>query len=780
MKAIYTDLHIHTSDNSNKMNSEYDTNKLISRVKEIAKRDDVLISLTDHNRINKKAYENLMGKVDFLVGVELHIRNIDVCPPYHCHFYFDLTDKDLSFEIENLNKILIELYPNPMPSNTDSIPKIFDIVNKFNDYDFLVLPHGGQSHSTFDKSIPNDMIFDTTMEKTIYYNLFDGFTSRSNTGLERTLSYFEKLGISEFINLITCTDNYNPNTYPSDKNSSDNYVPTWMFASPTFDGLRISLSEKTRLYYGDNPKEVFQEFISGCELHNDKIDIDVNFSDGLNVVIGNSSSGKTLLVDSIYNKINKDDFAESVYEEFYSVSKIKVNNPSNITPHYFNQNYILEMTKYKSPGLENIEILKKVFPQDEQVTRTSDDILTSLKRDIDTLVNSVEQIEILQKSIRTIPSFVRLITYGESKLNILNVFKLDQNQKNRLTYTQTDFEDDLTKLSDLVSRQKSLDFFDDIIEEVKLIHSKISTAYQKISFENTIRAIIESHINAIDTDIFNENQEKASKEKNHSNLITYIRNYKKQLRIFYSVLDNIFAKYDYKIQTKEIVSSEHRLYIENNFKLTKEVVLESINDIRNSSNKISTFEELSPTRLFKDEFSQRSPKIDSYDIIKKKIVEYIGKNNKVIYKIKYKGDKDFDDLSPGLKTAVILDLILGYDLDLAPLIIDQPEDNLATNYLNHGLIEGLKKSKSKRQLIVVTHNATIPMLADSNKVIICNNKDNEITISSHYLEDSVDGVKVTDKIAELTDGGKSSIKKRFKKYNLKNFRGDDKIAINDK
>jgi len=166
--------------------------------------------------------------------------------------------------------------------------------------------------------------------------------------------------------------------------------------------------------------------------------------------------------------------------------------------------------------------------------------------------------------------------------------------------------------------------------------------------------------------------------------------------------------------------------------------------------------------------------------MKKKIVEYIGKSNKVIYKIKYKGQKDFDDLSPGLKTSVILDLILGYEDDSAPLIIDQPEDNLATNYLNHGLITSLKKSKSKRQLIVVTHNATIPMLADSNKIILCSNKDNKIKISSHNLEDSIDKTKITDKIAELTDGGKSSIKKRFKKYNLRDYRGDDLNETSDK
>jgi predicted ATP-dependent endonuclease of OLD family len=779
LNPIYTDLHIHTSNDSNNLNAKYDINKLISKIKEYAKSNDLLISLTDHNRINKNAYINLQEKVKFLVGVELHIRNFDECIPYHCHVYFNLTDKDLSNEIDKLNKLLMKLYPNPMPSNLDIIPKIFDVVNEFNDYDFLVLPHGGQSHSTFDMSIPNNLEFDTAMEKTIYYNLFDGFTSRSNIGLDKTLSYFERLGISEFVNLVTCTDNYNLNRYPLDKNSNDNFVPTWIYASPTFDGLRIALSEKTRLYYGLTPTQNYQESISACELRNDRIDISVKFSDGLNVVIGNSSSGKTLLVDSVYNKINKNDFAHSVYDKDYSVSDIEVTNHSNITPHYFNQNYILEMTKSKSSELENIEILKRVFPQDKDVIRRSDANLTSLKKDIDTLINTVEQIERIQNSIRAIPSFVRLITFGENMLNVLSAFKIDQTQKNRLDYSQEDYDEDIARLDTLVSRQKSLYFFDDISKEVESILYKIKLSRKMILFENTIREIIEKHIKAIESDMSNQDKEKASKELSRASLIAYIADYKKQLDTFYSILKKISTQYNYRIQTKEITSSGHILFIENNLTITKEIVLESINEIRNAPHKIRTFEDLSATKLFKSEFSQKSPKIDSYDIIKSKIVEFISKSNKVIYKIKYKAVKDFDDLSPGLKTSVILDLILGYEEDSAPLIIDQPEDNLATNYLNHGLIDGLKRSKSKRQLIVVTHNATIPMLADANNVIVCTNKDNKITISSHLLEDSLHGVKITDKIAELTDGGKTSIKKRFKKYNLKNFKGDENNADSD-
>ena len=70
----------------------------------------------------------------------------------------------------------------------------------------------------------------------------------------------------------------------------------------------------------------------------------------------------------------------------------------------------------------------------------------------------------------------------------------------------------------------------------------------------------------------------------------------------------------------------------------------------------------------------------------------------------------------------------------------------------------------------MSHNATIPMLADAQNIIYCKNENNTLIIKSSSLEGTIDGKSVVDLIASTTDGGKSSIKKRVKKYNLKKFR----------
>ncbi len=62
------------------------------------------------------------------------------------------------------------------------------------------------------------------------------------------------------------------------------------------------------------------------------------------------------------------------------------------------------------------------------------------------------------------------------------------------------------------------------------------------------------------------------------------------------------------------------------------------------------------------------------------------------------------------------------------------------------------------------------MIGDAQTIVVCENESNKIEIKADKLEGNIKSTKVVDHIAELTDGGKISIKKRVKKYNLRKFR----------
>ena len=62
MEPVYVDVHIHTSENPDSLNQNYDIDTLFEKVRAQAQGQHGLISLTDHNTINKKAYLDAIAK----------------------------------------------------------------------------------------------------------------------------------------------------------------------------------------------------------------------------------------------------------------------------------------------------------------------------------------------------------------------------------------------------------------------------------------------------------------------------------------------------------------------------------------------------------------------------------------------------------------------------------------------------------------------------------------------------------------------------------------------
>lgn len=771
MKPIYIDMHIHTSEDANNLKDTYNCDILMENVRKIAGDAEVVLSLTDHNTINKAAYLELKDKVEHLIlGVELHIRKYEECPPYHCHILINLPVEE-SY-IDEINAILDRLYPDKCVTDaTANIPTIETISNEFDRYDYLLLPHGGQSHRTFDKAVKKGKRFDTTLEKSIYYNQFDGFTARSSSGLEETIDYFKRLGINEFINLLTCSDNYNPERYPEAKSKeAEKYTPTWMFASPTFEGLRLSLSESTRLVYSDEMPQLWNECIGSVFLRNERIEMKVQLTPGLNVVIGGSSSGKTLFVDSIYRKLNND-YEDNQYSEF-ETEKILIENPSGVVPHYINQNFIVSILQNKDKDINDIPIIAKVFPGGTDIDATIRNKLADFKEHINCLVDAVRNIDGIQDDLKKIPAPNRLIIGQKIQKNILAGFEPSEQQLESCKFQEADKMKYTEMLDELQNVLKGNAFAKDISVEIMTIKNEINRLADISKFADEVTSNVKIHKENVDQKLALTNQEGQNRNVSREKLITLIDKYLREIYIFKRELKYI-SNYNVGCKTREITVRGHKLSIENSFELTPQIICDSINSLLKSDKKVCDFKSITPEMLFQCNYRGQSPKVKDYDDFINRLYNKISELNKRKYKIVTANGQDFDKLSPGWKSAVVLDLILGYDHDFAPIIIDQPEDNLATNYINRNLIKLIKDVKRKKQIILVSHNATIPMLGDAQNIVLCQNDEGKIEICSQPLEGNVDNKSIVDYIAEITDGGKSSIKKRVKKYNLKSFKENE-------
>lgn len=772
MNPVYIDVHIHTSENPDSLNPDYDVNALFANVHKQAQGLHALISLTDHNVINKQAYLNALTKcgddIHLILGVELHVHYVKDTDAYHCHIFFK--DHITAEKIDEINSILTKLYPQKQVKKSDtSIPTLDQIIYEFEGYDFVLLPHGGQSHATFNKAIPKGRRFDTMMERSVYYNQFDGFTARSETGREETDEYFKRLGINAFVNLVTCSDNYDPSRYPEAKTSdAEPLMPTWMFSEPTFEGFRLSLSERSRLLYSQDKPESWSENIESVKYKNEHLDIDVEFSSGLNVVIGGSSSGKTLLVDSINRKLTDNNFEDSDYKDF-GVEDISLDNPSGLHPHYLSQNYIMKVVGNDNDNhIEDIDIVRNLFPNDKELAARINASLNKLDNDMSQLMQSVKEIEQLESSLRSISQVGRLLVMNEVKKNIVSPFVPSGEIRNSINYPKSKKDLHMKYLNEIKEVLANNPFVPERNELIDEVMELLGKAFKFSEMEELIYQQIAQAKNDYSELLKSESLEDQTKSQQFDELLKKITEYVFLSKKFKKHLDSI-ASYDEKIDTKEIVSSGHRLFISNQFKLNKNIVLEVFNQLLKTGHKIDRFEDVSPNSLFEINYSKKSPKVADYDDFKMRVCGKLQENNHTVYRITTNEGKEFEKLSAGWKTSVLLDLILGYDKDIAPIIIDQPEDNLATNYINDGLVEAIKKVKGKKQIILVSHNATIPMMGDAQRIIYCENKGGVITIRSSSLEGEIDGEPVLDLIAKITDGGKPSIKKRVKKYNLKKF-----------
>jgi hypothetical protein len=364
----------------------------------------------------------------------------------------------------------------------------------------------------------------------------------------------------------------------------------------------------------------------------------------------------------------------------------------------------------------------------------------------------------------------RLVSSDKPRENLLNKIQPSQDITKNIEYSIQDYErhiENLEEIENFVTRNLYVKTHKKVFD---FIRKKLDAAYNFANFELELRNFINQYFEEINEKINEHSKQLRFQTRNFRALLTYIKQYTENYFNFEKILQKI-ANYNIEFKTQEKESMGHKLSIENQFTLTPYKFLEVLNKLLKKSYQLNTFEEIVPEALYIDNFKKdKSHQIKSYKILKDKIFEEFNHLNKKTYKIVTKHGVDYDKLSAGWKTSVLLDIILGYDGDCAPLIIDQPEDNLASHYINYELINTIKEIKNKKQIILVSHNATIPMLGDAQNVILCKSTSKKIEILSSPLEGAIHDKHMVDYIAEITDGGKSSIKKRVKKYNLKQYR----------
>lgn len=125
------------------------------------------------------------------------------------------------------------------------------------------------------------------------------------------------------------------------------------------------------------------------------------------------------------------------------------------------------------------------------------------------------------------------------------------------------------------------------------------------------------------------------------------------------------------------------------------------------------------------------------------------------------GLRSLDHLSKGQRaTALLLLLLSASD---APLIIDQPEDDLDNNFVYKGVVRHLRELKGKRQIVASTHNANVPVLGDAELIVVLESDGNHGHPTDSGIG-SLDDRAIRSQVESILEGGSAAFNARQHLY----------------
>lgn len=620
-----------------------------------------------------------------------------------------------------------------------------------------------------------------------------------------------KFALTDFDNRIS------PNTKPEIKNA---YIKSIVFEGGLLEGTRIDFSPELNNLIGirgSGKSSLFEvlRYVLGISLPVNAADPDYKNS----LVTRSMGSGGKAIV-TIVNKQNEEYRIEKLYGQKEDIYKnnllqpgISIEATGFNSPIYFGQKDLSNKGKDFEGDLIQRLIgtrLKAVQVKIEQKKREVENILSELKklqnledkkRETDTqLKNWMHQLDFFKNEgiedklkqqtqfDSDISKLVQIESTVRSYLSELATIISNHDYFFQQKITGSEINKELFEEAKTIIQELKIEFErlktiqkNSILSQQKLkeVIAKINTKKEglKEEFAKIKREINTDTINPDNFLNLNRQIETAllklkeieKSEKRRSDLQT---NLLERL----TELDNLWLE-EYNVLNKEVKrinEAESKISIEVEFKGRRDKLTDKLKQVfRGTGIRETAYQEIEAN--YKDfiQIYRDSSKLD--DILNEShVVDFKRRfsdnledlltfkvENKIV--IQYNG-KSLDKHSLGQRaSALILFLLAQRENDV--LIIDQPEDDLDNQTIYDEVIKELKKIKGNMQFIFATHNANIPVLGDSEKVVSCSYDEKKITVHSG----TIDNHQTQRFIVDIMEGGDEAFNRRKNIYSIWNI-----------
>lgn len=785
------DLHIHTDWSKKTKENDYKGKFSVKTLKSKLKENDVSVfSLTDHNIINIDAYTEYYNDYDsyedplLLVGVELDINvKIDEREKiYHSLLIFNFSDIDGA---KSISDRLEEKYLEKGLAEKQRVLNIDEVVELFPEDDFFFIPHAGNTRSIVSSYRNN--IEDAQKMVLLMQSAFEKVPQKArhiyNEGFDKVLE--KKFRNKNDHAYIEFTDNHFIENYPcANKGEDENYHSFYYVkGGKNFETLRLAfIDPQSRI---KSERELAKLHTTNNYLDKIKItddgflkDGEVSFSPHLNVLVGGRSSGKSLMMSLIGDKIDSIKTNRKKYENLnYDCALLKTTKDTNFKQtvsisnddiiyleqgsivRYFEENKLSDLAK-ESDKFDEYLAAKEKFSEKRKSLETKVEVLINSyekcleqadkryilhESDLDHILSEnfvficdLEQIkktyDIAELIGESAANFQRLISDANYFLRN-DLFELDEEQ-----------EKTITEFISLVKEKESL------LTSMTDIHGK------KMKFLDSIEQVI-SDVNG------QLNIESQQKNQSLNDIKQLKQSIHKKFRLSRILKHNSYLveEFDFTIEESITISENVNLNLEVGFveeKNIKNSIGEGIHDFAFNESLYLNLLELSGQILSIKNYTDNSSENLDKKIQKELEIIYNALNNPRDY-LSYGSGETSKNNSPGYNSEKYLEVLLKNPKSKI-IFIDQPEDNLGNKFISERLVTLIRNIKFSKQLILVTHNPSIVVYGDAENIIIARNENNRISYSQVVLENQ----EYQKEICKILDGGEYIFDMRSKKYNI--------------
>lgn len=795
--GVKVDFHIHSYNSITKdketllKNSSLENIPLL--IEKLNDNEIQMCAFTDHDVFNFEYYKELKkyekdensSLIKVLPGIEFSVffERMDYKKQLHVIALFPDDDE---LKLKKMEEIMKSDNNKPKYDCEESFSenKFIQLLSDIG-LDTVLIAHQKQTLSS--KSKPRDNDANSLGEEAFnefvtseYFEAFEFKNKKNELFNNLSSSYYD----NDLLRFITGSDCHDWVFYPKhDQRSNDNnFKFTYFKCLPTFKGIAFALTDQSRISLENNFFTTdSNNYIDSIDMKINDVDNSIPLSKGINVIIGDNSIGKSLVLHKLTNYYRKNENSETSainaiiskgYENYLNKNNIEIT--TTITPNkifeFDTQGEIrkkFDLQKFDSKGF-----YKKKFPPDVEVGEIKRMCLEYVnqminylesKFEFDKQLEKIHDLNLLKSEINAFTvTYIDCENYHDKKIKELNGIR---NQIIKVIYEI----DKLINLNIEQNEKKEITIMKKYLEDLNVKYLNMITILNK-----KIRII-----NTINTEFAKITKKKeeinTAEEEVLSRYINKRKSFEKTIQETYCKRDIRFLKFD-NINQIKVVPNVYP-YLEYNFVKRTDISLVDENYIRNllavplkkgvSIDDLASISKIDFINSLKNYNDEKYQPIEYY---KMKIMNKLQNDLKSKLAIVKNVDNEEMSYSSGVNSQIYFDITCSDKFSNGIYIIDQPEDDISPYAIKKYLLDDFKRMSKNRQIILVTHNPQFVVNLDVDNVIVMKKSDKQdsLIIESGALEYEHGKTNIIKSIADTLDGGIESIKKRWKRYEKDN------------